>query len=177
MRARHFVTGLLGLRPKPASGLGDTASIPRAKRRRTWPDCDPIDKSDEFWEFNNNLSLNGIPYHKEEVEPGRWQWVINAEALRSKQEEAARRSDLWFALRTRVLTSEEMASVRSYGQWLNLQEMVPYDASQKALELNNALANQALMQIAYAQGIEAPGQDRNGLDPKDESPVPEGNAP
>jgi hypothetical protein len=119
-----------------------------ASPKPTWPDTTPIDKDDPFWDLNNNLNVNGTCYKKEEVEPGRWQWVVNEEAERLSREYENHKADLWWALRTRVLSDEEMQEVRSYGDFLNVRPMVSYNAEEKRRELDNALANQAMLQIA-----------------------------
>ena len=91
------------------------------KSKYTWPDCEPLDKSDPHWEFNNNANCNGIPYFRKEVSPGKWQWVIDQESLRRSNEWDQQRRDLYWALQTRVLTDDEMAQVKNYGSRLNIE--------------------------------------------------------
>jgi len=121
--------------PKPAS----------KRQRPVWPETTPIDKSDPYWEFNNNCSVNGTQYRKAEVEPGVWHWVVDQGAMRAKGELAAHKSRLWGALQTRVLTDEEMAEVLRLGDSLNIQEMVSYNAADKAREFNDALVRQSIL--------------------------------
>lgn len=47
-----------------------------------------------------------------------------------------------WALRSRVLTEQEMARVADYGDSLNIEPWVSYNAAEKAKELNDALLQQ-----------------------------------
>lgn len=70
------------------------------------------------------------------------QWIANRER---------EREDLWWALRTRLLTDDEMKQVRGWGDRLNVALATPYNGSEKRKELNDALANQAMLQMAKAK--------------------------
>ncbi len=113
-----------------------------SKPKHEWPDTDPIDKSDPYWEFNNNLSSNGVPYKKAEVSPGRWQWVVNKEAQERERKWQADIADLYSALRTRVLTDEEFDRAKSLGLSLVTRLMVPYYEQEKRRELDEAFLQQ-----------------------------------
>lgn len=136
----------------PAAG-GQQEPVKQATkaRRQEWPDADPIDKTDPFWEFNNNCSVNGTPYKREEVEPGRWQWVADEKIVRLQNEREARRSELWWALRTRPLTPEEANEVRGWGDSINITPMVSYYAEEKSRERILAFEAQARLQMMVAQ--------------------------
>lgn len=113
-----------------------------------WPNTTPIDKSNPYWEFNNNMNANGTQYRKTEVEPGKWQWTIDQEAMESKARSDQARRDLYWALRTRVLTADEMSRVQQMGLWLVTEENVSYYEADKQRELNDALLQQFKLRIA-----------------------------
>lgn len=113
-----------------------------------WPNTTPIDKSDPYWEINNNRNINGTQYRKTEVEPGKWQWTIDQEAMESKARSAQARRDLYWALRTRVLTADEMSRVQQMGLWLVTEENTPYYEANKQREFNEALLQQFKLRIA-----------------------------
>ena len=144
-----FAVCLMPPTPQPTKAARPVAEIPRNKKpKHQWPDCDPIDKSDEFWEFNNNININGIHYKKKEVEPGKWQFVVNEELERIAAERQRHRRELFWALRSRVLTDKEMAEVGEYGRSLNIEPMVCYKQEDKDKELNAALLQQFRMRHA-----------------------------
>jgi hypothetical protein len=120
---------------------------PHIKPKHKWPDCDPVDKSDPYWEFNNNLNINGVNYLKREVAPGRWQWVENEEANRRQWERECRKMELFHALWTRALTQPEEEEAISHGDALNIQNCVPYRAEEKQRELHNAWFQQRRLQM------------------------------
>ncbi len=76
------------------------------------------------------------------VEPGRCKWGIDKEADDYEAKEEAHRRALWSSLRTRPLTPEEIKEVAKYGTRLNVDNGVPYSASDKAEELQAALLTQ-----------------------------------
>lgn len=131
--------------PKPAT------TISPAKPKYTWPDCEPIDKSDPFWKSNNNMNCNGVQYMKREVSPGRWQWVENEEANRHSAEREARRRFIFAALWTRVLAPEEEAEALAMGNSLNIAPMTPYYAADKQRELNDAWFQQRRLQALLVE--------------------------
>lgn len=59
----------------------------------------------------------------------------------------SKRESLWWALRSRVLTEEEMEEVRRCGSSLNVRDGVSYYAEEKSRELGDALYNQARLQL------------------------------
>lgn len=108
----------------------------------TWPDCAPPDKTNKCWEYNLGANINGTQYKMVEVSPGRWQWHVNEEIEAGKRKEDARRHELMWLMRTRVLTDAEMAEVGRYGSHLNIDEGVGYYPNEKATELNSLLLQQ-----------------------------------
>ena len=128
--AERSIVTIFGGRPKPASA-------------KKWPDCEP----DRDGVVSMGMSTGFHQYKKAEVEPGRWQWVIDEEAMRSRAEREEAKANLWWALRTRVLNDEEMVRVRQYGSSLNTPSGISYNASDKGRELNEALYNQAKLQL------------------------------
>lgn len=122
-----------------------TTNSPEPKLK--WPDCEPLDKSDPYWEFNNNLNCNGINYLKKEVSPGRWQWVENEEANRRQWEREDRKRKLFFALQTRALTPEEEIEALEHGTNLNIENMVSYSPEVKQRELQDAWFQQRRLQL------------------------------
>lgn len=123
------------------------AIIERAKPKYEWPDCEPIDKSSPYWEFNNNLNVNGIAYMKSEVSPGHWQWIEDEESNRLEAEMESKRRNLYWALQTRVLTEEEEMEAHNYGTSLNLESMVSYREEEKRRELQDAWFQQRRLQM------------------------------
>lgn len=105
------------------------------------------------------MNVNGIPYKKAEVEPGKWQWVVDEDSARLMAEEEAHRRGLYWALRSRVLTEDEMKEVDRYGDSLNIEMMVSYNEGEKKRELNDALLQQ--FRLRRAAELQPP-------DPRDE---------
>lgn len=124
-----------------------------------WPDCAPIDKADPYWEINNNLNVNGVNYLKREVSPGRWQWVQNEEANRRQHEYEKRKDDLYFALQTRALTTDEEIEALGYGSSLNIRNMVSYRAEEKSRELQNAWFQQRRLQLLARSPLPPPSEE------------------
>jgi hypothetical protein len=102
----------------------------------------PIDKSDPFWEFNNNLNENGVQYHKVEATKGCWKWVVDEDAMKWKRERREHQDSLYYALRTRVLTKAEMKEVDSMGWWITVHEMQSYNELEKRREFDDAMLQQ-----------------------------------
>ena len=111
-------------------------------KQYAWPDCEPLDKTKEFWEFNNNLNVNGVPYEKAEVQPGKWQWVVNQESPQELRDYEARKSNLATALQTRVLTEDEMQEVLGHGENLFIRNMVSYSQDEIQKRFNEAICQQ-----------------------------------
>ena len=61
-----------------------------------------------------------------------------------------RRRELWYALSTRVLTPDELREVGAFGSGLNIEDGVSYYASEKLMELTNALLIQQMLQTSNA---------------------------
>lgn len=79
------------------------------------------------------------------------QWQANEESKRYFHELHQKRRDLYWALRSRVLSDDEMQQVINYGDMLNIEPMQSYISSQKAEELNAALLQQHKLRLATAQ--------------------------
>jgi hypothetical protein len=69
-------------------------------------------------------------------------WVIDEEADTATARHEKTRIDLYWALRSRVLTGDEMTQVLGYGLELVIQRNTPYMPNEKHEELNLALAQQ-----------------------------------
>ena len=125
-------------------GFGDVKlpDIGLMPKKYKWPDCSPPAGGI----YICGMSDGHREYMKKEVEPDHWQWVINEEAERQIAESQQKQTDLWWALRTRPLSDEEMAEVKNYGAWLNLFTNETYRQEEKTKELNDALARQWEMQ-------------------------------
>lgn len=137
-------------------GLFDKV-VDAVKPKHKWPDTDPIDKSDPYWECNNNMNCNGTAYKKEEVERGRWQWVVDEKMMKYARDREQHRQDLYWALRSRVLSDDEMREILQYGDGLNVTPNTPYYAADKAKELNEALLQQHRLRLATAAAPEKSG--------------------
>lgn len=123
-----------------------TAEADRIEAARPkWPDTDPIDKSDPHWKSNNNCNINGIPYYKKEVSPGRWQWVVNEESVARQAEYENRKRVLFQSLTTRVVTDDELKEAAAHGYSLNIPLMTPYREEEKSRELCRAFAVQDML--------------------------------
>lgn len=114
-------------------GNGVPVKIDLPKPAYKWPDTSPPAELD-----NPSYSVNGRQYKKQEVEPGKWQWVLDEEAMRQLYDEQMYRRNLYQALRTRRLSDDEMKQALAYGDMLNVELNVSYRASDKAIELNDA---------------------------------------
>ena len=125
-----------------------------------WPNTSPIDKTDPCWEFNNNTNINGTPYRKEEVSPGKWQWVVNQELLQYQRTRQSRKRKLAMDLQTRVLSEEEMQEVMRQGIYLFIENMVSYRKSDKQKEFNEAIFQQYRLR-AIAKGNDHPLRARD----------------
>lgn len=113
------------------------------KRTYEWPDCEPG--------TCGSVNFGSGQYSAKEVSPGRWQWVYDEEANAWINQMQSRRRELFWALRTRVLTNEEMAEALEHGDSLNIENMVPYTAAEKSRELNEAYYQQARLRSLAAQ--------------------------
>ncbi len=122
---------------------------------KVWPDTDPPDKTNPYWEFNNNMSVNGTPYKKVEVSPGKWQWAKDEVSMKYMADAQDHRRNLWYALTTRVLTDAELKEVAGHGSSLNIEPMTPYNAQEKLTELQNALLIQQMLRSGKPSPVEA----------------------
>ena len=129
------------------AGRNTGAVVGAAAPKYKWPDCEPIDKSSPYWEFNNNLNVNGTAYMKSEVSPGRWQWVKDEKSNRRMAEMESKRRNLYWALQTRALSEEEEIKALGYGSGLNIDLNVPYRESDKRRELQDAWFQQRRLQL------------------------------
>ena len=68
--------------------------------------------------------------------------MVDVSAEQAVRDHERRKHDLYFALRTRVLTDEEWEEVVRYGDQLNIKNMVSYYPSEKTIELNDAYLQQ-----------------------------------
>lgn len=100
-----------------------------------WPNTTPSDRHISY-------SDGHTQYKKAEVKPGQWQWVVDEEAMKSMREEADHKRKLYQALRTQLLTDTELQEALDYGDYLNTENMVPYDPTEKAKQLNDAFVTQ-----------------------------------
>lgn len=87
---------------------------------------------------------NGVPYKCSSD----GKWVINKEAVVDQEKEQKHKYDLYWALRSRVLTSDEMKEVEQYGIYLIVTPMTPFDESEKNREFNDALLQQFRLRLA-----------------------------
>lgn len=127
---------------------GEKVTIEKTAPKYTWPDTSPIDKSDPYWKFNNNLDSNGTQYMKAEVSPGKWQWVVDQAAMDSVAQMETHRRELFHALTTRVMTDDELKEAASYGASLNIEMGVSYYADQKQQELSRAFTVQQMLRTS-----------------------------
>lgn len=109
-----------------------------------WPGCCPPQPGVLCESFSNGYEQ----YKRSEVSPGRWQWVVDEDAMEASRRYETRRRNLYWALRSRVLSEEEMAEVGRWGDRLNIEPMVSYSAPEKARELNDALLQQFRLRAA-----------------------------
>jgi hypothetical protein len=75
-------------------------------------------------------------------------WVVDEDAMRSLEAEAQSKRDLYWALRSRVLTTAEMKRVERYGIYLVLSPMQAFKEDEKQRELNDALLQQFRLRVA-----------------------------
>lgn len=114
----------------------------------TWPYAEAPDKTDPNWEANDNLQINGTPYRKVEVEPGKWQWQVDEGLQESMRKSERARADLYMALRARVLTDDEFSRAISLGLLLVTRNMVQYYELKKRRELDDAFLQQTRLRAA-----------------------------
>lgn len=122
------------------SGIGSPHSKPAkaTKAESSKPECDP--KTD--WAY-------GDGYTQYKCDKGKW--VVDDEALKRLADEEKHKADLYWALRSRVLTSKEMAEVAQYGSKLLVHPMQPYFQEEIDREFNAALLQQFILRTAAAE--------------------------
>jgi hypothetical protein len=103
----------------------------------------------ESWEFDcpdgpsvGSLSDGSVQYKGEQTAPGRCKWVIDEEAMKRLAESELHRRELWWALRSRPLTDDEMAEVKQMGIYLTVGDGQPFKEEEKMRELNDAMLQQ-----------------------------------
>lgn len=116
------------------------------KPKMEWPNTTAPVKEDKW--AGGAMGINNLMYKKEEVSPGKWQWVIDRKSMAVTAKLETHRRNLYWALRSRVLTEKEMDEVTQYGDTLNIEQMVPYRAEEKMKELNDALLQQQRLRSA-----------------------------
>lgn len=104
-----------------------------------WPNTTAPDKTNPYWEFNNNLNVNGVQYQKVEVSPGRWQWAVDDKAMKAMQDYEDAKWKLFFDLSRRKLTHKELMGVHI---GMNVRNMESFFAVDKYAELYDALVAQ-----------------------------------
>lgn len=110
-----------------------------------WPDAG----RPTTWE-SSSISINGAQYKKAEVSPGKWQWVLDQEAMRELEQIEQPRRDLYFALTHRVLTAKEYQQALGYGDRLNIEPRTTYFPDAKRAELNHAFELQKILRETAA---------------------------
>lgn len=93
-------------------------------------------------------SSGAIALELRKLPNGKCQWQMNREETQRVQGEEQHRKDLYWALRSRVLTDAEMAEVAQYGADLNINDGETYNADEKARELNDALLQQYRLRLS-----------------------------
>jgi hypothetical protein len=103
----------------------------------------------DSWEFDcpdgpyvGSLSDGSVQYKGEQTAPGRCKWVVDEEAMKRLAESELHRRELWWALRSRTLTDDEMAEVKQMGIYLTVGDGQPFKEEEKMRELNDALLQQ-----------------------------------
>ena len=89
------------------------------------------------------IQIDGIPYVCKDGS-----LVINSEALKAMDDADKKKADLYWALRTRVLTDDELEQVRNIGTWLVISRNMPFIEKDITEEYNNALYHQAKLRLA-----------------------------
>jgi hypothetical protein len=92
-------------------------------------------------------------FKEQEVSPGKCKMVEDKEGEAETAKMEQHRRDLWWALQTRVLTQEEMAEVRGYGEMINIEPNQPFMEADKQAERNSAFLQQARLQAVKSGKI------------------------
>lgn len=114
-------------------------------REHKWPNALPPE-TDPLGDYT--VTVNDVPHSKKEIAPGEWRWVVNEVLLAARDARETDRRNLFWALRSRVLTEDEMKRVDQYGSSLNIDLGVSFYRLEKSRELNEALLQQARLRAA-----------------------------
>jgi hypothetical protein len=113
------------------------------------PSIERSSDSAEFVEFDcpdgqnvGSMSDGSVQYKEEKTAPGRCKWVVDEEAMKRAAELELHRRELWWALRSRPLTDDEMAEVKQIGIYLTVGDGESFKEEEKMRELNDALLQQ-----------------------------------
>lgn len=106
--------------------------------------------------LSGGMMSDGYSQYKmaETSTPGRCDWVIDEEAMAIFAKMEKDRADLYWALRTRPISDEDMERVRKLGLALVTQSGVSYREEDKQHELNDALLQQYRIREIAAHKIE-----------------------
>lgn len=111
-----------------------------------WRGGKSLKKEDEEWRviIDDKVSFRVMCQEKEKL--------TAEEKDRSDQDQMRRdhdrhRSELFSALRTRVLTDDEMREALAYGDMINIQENVSYYPEEKARERADAFQRQIILRL------------------------------
>ncbi len=144
VKIKQIIGPLTTVMQRMADGL--SAGVPKPVEKYTWPDTEAPDKTNPDWKFNNNMTINDVPYWKVEVSPGHWQWQINQKLKKEVDDEEAHKEKVWKDLSTIRMDPKELKEAQDYGKQLNIVPMVPYMEEDKTRELNEAWAVQNALQ-------------------------------
>lgn len=111
------------------------------------PECQPPTGG-----IQSKTGPDGDWWTQVEFEPGRWRWEWDSKRSAEAQQERDKRHRLMWAMRSRVLTDEEMALVERYGTRLNIDMGVNYKEEEKRKELNDLLFQQFRLRAASKKG-------------------------
>ena len=89
-----------------------------------------------------SFSSNGVQYACQKSKDG-YQWQVDHAAMKESRKREEDKSNLYWAMRTRILTKAEMKRALAYGDYLNVSEGVSYNEEEKKHELNDAYYQQA----------------------------------
>ena len=96
------------------------------------------------------MSTGFHQYIAKQISPGHCRWIEDIEGENSIAQYEAKKAALFHALKTRVLTDEELKSVGEFGSSLNTPDGIPYDSRQTAEELTQALMIQQMLRNEHS---------------------------
>lgn len=88
-------------------------------------------------EIGMGRSDGSFQYKTVEVSPGKCKWVINEDAMKASADRETHRQNLVTAMRSRLLTADEMQEVTQLGLVLVTPTGIPYIEADKQRELND----------------------------------------